>query len=467
MSEPTGTLADALLKANVSELLCVTQDDVHLRSSSGQTMSGADIPAKSTIEIDTPTVRAQLQRAHPLIDRWVSRKMSISATLELMLEYTTRLIRIIHNHQPVFALLETGSPHHLFSYCLDIALQYNSIPVYYLYGNVFDGRCVVFLGNEKHAHFSSSSYSAEPSIASYVDEVQGRARYTPADSIKSLAPARHQWLTFALLLKLRQTASRFVRSLRDPSHDFSSNIIALRLPRIGLLETLQILRAHEAYQRLLGSDSQFDLSQVRPDDIVYVGHMLPESTSFPECPDYPGEADILIDLRNRFPDTTLYYREHPAISLYSEYGHIHLQGLHKSPSFYRQLQRLGVRIIPQTLHISTIRERECLFVTKTGRVAVENSVLGIPTLVYGYPFYGRDLPLTLHIAELPAKASVHDVKASVNVPDAVQAVKAHLVRMFSGSIANPGIGLGSNGDARPEFEADIVRLVAQLGSQSS
>jgi hypothetical protein len=464
MSEPTGTLAGALLKANVTELICITQDDVHVRSTAHETISGRDTLSAPSCEIDIPHIRSKLQMAYPLVDRWVSRSSSISSTLELMLEYTVDLINVIRSHPPDLALLETGSPHHLFSYCLDVALRYLRIPHYYLYGNAFDGRCIIFCGNEKQENVSSSCYSAETSVDHFIAQVRQQSNYTPEDSTKSLAPTLHRSLPFALCLKFRHLMSHFVRSLTNSSNHPSRNI-ALQLPRVGFFDTVRIFQSHHAYQQLIGASKSFDPSEVQSSDIVYVGHMLPESTSFPESPHYPGEADVLMDLRARFPGTRLFYREHPAISLYSENGHIHLQGLHKSPEFYRQLQRLGVTIIPHTLHISGIRNRGCLFVTKTGRVAVENSVLGIPTVIYGYPFYGRDLPTAMHITDLPARMSVENIKSLATSGATADAVRAHLIALFSGSIANPGIGLGSNAKARPEHEADLVRLVSQLAEK--
>ena len=465
MSRPDGSLAEALLKSDVSALICVTQGDVHLRTAAG-TVSGSAIALPGHIDIDIPAIKAELLKAYPLIDRWVGRKQSISTTLELMLEYTTALIQIIGNHPPRFAVLETGAPHHLFSYCLDAALKYLGVPAYYLYGNAFDGRCLVVNGNEKTTLVKVSDYSAQAVIDGYIDQVQRNATYVPEDSTKSLAPLLHNWRPYAVYLYLKQVAAKRYGRLKSAAPDSHTSTISLRLPYVGLWELLGILNAHRQYRRLMDSSGAFPASRIQAGDVVYVGHMVPEATSFPECPDYPGEIDVLIDLKNRFPDAKVFYREHPAIAIYAEFGHIHFQGLHKCPSFYQQLSRLGIEVISPGMHISKIRERGCLFATKTGRVAVENSVLGIPTLLYGFPFYGRDLPLTFHVRQLSARLAVQDIKAlAAEVADPVAAVRSHLVTMFSGSIENPGIGLGSDASVRPRFEANLVRLVQRLGAE--
>lgn len=459
MSGPEGSLAKALLKSAVSALVCVTEGDVFLCTDDRHVISGGAITLPMQLAIDVPAIRTQLLKAYPLIDRWVAQRQSVSSTIEHMLQYTVSLIQITGNYMPRYAILETGAPHHLFSYCLDAALRYLNIPIYYLYGNAFDGRCLVVNGNEKHAFVPVSDYSAEKVVDDYIKQIQTNAMFTPADSSKSLAPFLHKSQLYAISLYLRHSVSK----LRNRTRGGNGTEIALNLPYVGLGDLLGILHAHRQYQNLLGKSAVFDVGTIQEEDVVYVGHMVPEATSFPESPDYPGEIDVLLDLKNRFPEAKIFYREHPAIALYAEFGHIHFQGLHKCPSFLRQLEKLGIALIPPSIHISKIRECGCLFATKTGRVAVENSVLGIPTLLYGFPFYGRDLPLAFHITKLLPKQSVQHIKTlAAAVIDPLHEVRMHLVANFSGSIENPGIGLGTDTNARPLFDASLVRLVRQL-----
>lgn len=466
MSDPQGSLADGMLQSDISALLCVTQDNVHLRTRADGIVSGQQISRPQTIDMDLPALKAQLLKAYPLIDRWVSKRQSISTTLELLLEYTASLIQLIGNHRPHCAVLETGAPHHLFSYSLDVALNYLGIPIYYLYGNAFDGRCIVFNGNEKKSRLQVSTYSAQSVIDSYIDQVKRNATYIPADSSKSLSPYLHKWALYALYLRLRHSAASCYNRLKSAGQSQKPGAIKLSLPYVGLWQLLSILRAHKTYLELLAAQDPFDVASIQENDIVYVGHMVPEATSCPESPDYPDELDVLLDLKHRFPEARIFYREHPAIALYSEFGHIHFQGLHKCPSFHAQLSRLGIGIIPPSMHISKIRARSCLFATKTGRVAVENSILGITTLIYGYPFYGRQLPHAQCIDTLPPHTPVREVKARTAISDPALAVSAHLVEMFSGSIENPGIGLGPNSNVRSLFDADLMKLVKLLTTQA-
>lgn len=463
MSEPDGSLADLLLKSDVSTLICVTQDDVHLRFGSGGGVSGVNIDCPQKIEIDVPAIKQQLLKAYPLIDRWVSRNQSVSTSLGLLLEYTVSLIQIIGNYSPRVAVLETGAPHHLFSYCLDVALNYLNIKHYYLYGNAYDGRCVVFEGNDKRDVVRIPGYSAERAVEDYINEVQRSATYTPGDTSRAIAVSLHKWLPYAVYLHFRHMAAKCRLDLRERRLHSNASQINLRMPHVGLFEGVSILNEHRKYLKIINARGDFQLGQIQSSDIVYVGHMQPEATSCPEAPDYPDEIDVLVDLKNRFPDSKIYYREHPAIELFSQYGDVHFQGLHKCPSFYQLLVNLGIEVVPHSIHISKIRNRGCLFATKTGRVAVENSVLGIPTIIYGYPFYGVDLPLAFHISKLPARSTVQSIKGiAASTPDPVSAVKRYLITMFSGSIENPGIGLSPNPGVRPAFEINFVRLINHL-----
>jgi len=464
ISEPTGSLANLLLKSDVNSLICVTPNDVHLRSVPSGVISGINISCPQQIKIRVPEIKEHLLKAYPLIDRWVNSSQSISTSVGLLLEYTVSLIQIIGNHPPRVAILETGAPHHLFTYCLDVALNYLGIKTYYLYGNVFDGRCLVVEGIEKKTVIRISNYSAESVITEYIKKIKNNVTYTPEDSTRSISPFLHQSSLYAVHLHLRHLIAKFRRRLIGCRLPEVSSKINLKLPLFGFFDAVKIFRAHKKYKKLLITQEHFQVSQIQPDDIVYVGHMLPEATSFPEAHNYPDEIDVLIDLKNRFPDSNVYYREHPAIGIFSEFGYVHFQGIHKCSAFYQQLGSLGVGLVPPSMHISKIRDQGCLFATKTGRVAVENSILGIPTILYGFPFYGIDLPLTFHINNLPSKSTVQHIKdlvASILDPDL--AVKKSLTEMFSGSIENPAMGLGvPNPTARPAFEISFLRLVKRL-----
>lgn len=464
MSEPRGSLADKIFELDVDALLCVTPDNVHLRTPSSGIVSGEAIEAPNPINTDLPAIKEQLLKAYPLIDRWVSKKQSVSSTIELMLEYTSRLIRVISNHRPHCGVLETGAPHHLFSYCLDVALNYLRIPVYYLYGNAIDGRCTIVKGIEKISTVAVTDYSAANAVNDLISQVQREASYTPLDSLESLAPSWHAQPVSAIYLRLRQAASRCYRRFRNQvDRSLQADPINLCLPPITLWELFWIIKAHYEYLRLIRAQEKFDTSQIESDDIVYVGHMMPEATSFPDSRDYPGEIDVLQDLKNRFPSSKIFYREHPAISIYSEFGHIHLQGLHKSPGFYQQLSRLGIELIEPSIHISELRETGCVFATKTGRVAIENSILGIPTIIYGFPFYGREMPFAIAIDKLDMVTDIHQLSLNMKLSGhPAQVVGEYLKNRFSGSVPNPGIGLIKKPEARPEFEEKVVQFISTL-----
>ena len=468
MSEPNRSLADLLIKSDVSALICVTEDDVHIRSSPKGVVSGVNINCSQPIEVDIPKLKAQILQAYPLIDRWVSRNQSISTSIGLLLEYTVDLIQIIGNNSPRFAVLETGAPHHLFTYCVDVALNYLKIKVYYLYGNAFDGRCLIVEGIQKKTMVHLTDYTAGRVIDDYVSRIQQSVTYTPQDSRDSLDPVLHKSRVYVIFRHLRFMFAQF--RLRFKKQQFYSDVrkINLKLPFIGFFQLISIMSEQRKYLAMLKAAGIFDLSQIQPDDVVYVGHMLPEATRFPESPNYPDEIDVLIDLKSRFPQSKIFYREHPAIKIFSEFGHIHFQGLHKNSAFYREMERIGVAVIPNSLHISDIRDRRCLFATKTGRVAVENSVLGIPTIVYGFPFYGVSLPLTSHVSSLTSHCSVESIKNEARVVvNPVELVQSYLVPIFSGSIVNPGISVAGNPNMRAEFELTFVRLIEQLAIETA
>ena len=122
--------------------------------------------------------------------------------------------------------------------------------------------------------------------------------------------------------------------------------------------------------------------------------------------------------------------------------------------------------MPHSIHISKIRDRGCIFATKTGRVAIENSVLGIPTILYGYPFYGIGLPLTFHVSKLPSKLTCGNIHSSTDLTlNPELAVKNYLTDKFSGSIENPGISIERDASATPIFENDFRLLLKKISME--
>jgi hypothetical protein len=463
ISDPQNSLADLLLESGFQSLISVTPDDVYLRCKSGLVQSGIEINCPLKIEVNIPKIKEHLLMAYPLIDRWVSHSQSVSTTIGLMLEYTISLIQIIGNYVPHFALLETGAPHHLETYCLDVALNYLNIKTYYLYGNAFDGRCLVVKGVQKELVMHITNYDAGMVIRDYVKQVKNNALYVPPDSFKSLLPQLHHSLVYAIYLHARFLIHKLRHQLFGGEAFKSPSSIRLRPKSFTIFEALITLRKHNKYKKILRSRVNFQPSQLGTNDIVYIGHMLPEATNFPESLYYPDEIDVLIDLKYRFPESKIYYREHPAIEIYSEFGQIHFQGLHKNLVFYDQLNSIGIDVIPHSMHISEIRKSGCLFATKTGRVAVENSILGIQTIIYGYPFYGLNLPLTHHVSKLPSQTSCGEVKdLPISLLNVEEDLIDYLTKRFSGSIANPGISLHPNPDDMPAFKSDFISLVKYL-----
>lgn len=308
-----------------------------------------------------------------------------------------------------------------------------------------------------------TGYDATAVISEYIDSVRNNAKYIPADSTNSISAFSHKSALFALYLHARNNLSRLKKQYFERALNSSSARIEFKFPRIGFFQLFSILLAQIKYQKLIRSPSRIRPNCIQSNDVVYVGHMLPEATSFPESPNFPDEVDVLVDLKNRFPKSKIFYREHPAINIFSEFGHVHYQGLHKCPSFYEQLKVLDIGIIPANFHISELRERRCLFATKTGRVAIENSILGVQTIIYGNPFYGHDIPLTIPVLTLPSITSVEYIRSKVvEHTSGERGIKDSLVERFSGSIENPGISVSVEDASRVNFNVDFLKLVKHL-----
>ncbi|MBM9589058.1 hypothetical protein JWG41_01265 [Leptospira sp. 201903075] len=460
LSKPNSSLVQSLLKNQTSKVICVNEDNLYLCSQvevvQGMQLFGSEEPA-----IDIPKVRAALLTAYPLIDRWISHDQSFSTTIGSMLDYTCKLIWLFLKEKPKLALLETGAPHHLFTYCLDVALEYTKVKTIYLYGNSLDERCLVFEEKNKTKLHKITDYDSTPAVDEYIDKVLKNKNFIPKDSINSLAPYRHRSLFYPLILHSIELLKSFLIKIRGfATQKPTLQPVSLQWPKIGLRELYAMLKKQSYYRKLLANTEKDVSDRISSEDIVYVGHMVPEATSFPESVYYPDEIDVLLDLKFRFPKSKVFYREHPAINIYSEFGHIHLQGLYKNKSFYQFLELNGIGFIPPSEHILKIREKGCLFATKTGRVAIENSLLSFQTILYGFPFYGNTLPGCIHISEIPKSIDVHSLKLRIKKQgQSVPKIRKYLIDHFSGSILNPGISIAAKQTNRENFETQVIALI--------
>jgi len=113
MAKPNTAIVDSLVQTHFDEVICVNEDDVHIRFQSGDITSGSNIILRLPVEIDVVSIKKEILAAYPLIDRWVSYKKSLSTSVGELLDYTVSLIKVIGSYRPDFAILETGVPHHL------------------------------------------------------------------------------------------------------------------------------------------------------------------------------------------------------------------------------------------------------------------------------------------------------------------------------------------------------------------
>lgn len=459
ISTPNSQLVQTLLQNNIAKVICVNEQEVYFASKDGVTKENS-FENKIKLDVSIPNIRAELVKAYPLFDRWISKSISFSSIVETCTIYTAALMNVIEREKVGFAILETGAPHHIFTYCLHVALKLTSRPNYYLYVNAIDQRLIVTEGIEKFDIIPITSYDATDEINQYIDDILNTCEYVPKDSQNTLAERKHNTPLYSIYLQCKHSLS----GLRK--HNTLKNKFRLNYKNISILENIALINKQKKYRSWLKSTSaKHEIELLGPEDIVYVGHMLPEATSFPDSIDYPGEIDVLLDLKLRFPRSRIFYREHPAINVFAEFGHIHYQGLHKNQEFYEDLQTLGILLVSNSTHMNELREKKCLFATKTGRVAIENSALGLHTIIYGYPFYGTKMPLTTHVTNVPFGVNASDFNKKSSNSNQITALRKYLIDRFSHSIANPGIGMVTC-NSTDEYKNSLGTLVSTLSSAS-
>jgi hypothetical protein len=151
---------------------------------------------------------------------------------------------------------------------------------------------------------------------------------------------------------------------------------------------IELVHAWNRRQRrkaLLVAFNSRKISQwVDRDFVFFPLHYEPERTTVPEGGKYFSQFDALTQLRRLVPlDIPIIVKEH-----YSQFSDT-LQGhIGRSPNFYRALMALkNVLLIDTQEDTVALIRHSSLVAVITGTVGFEAATMGIPTLVFGHPWY--------------------------------------------------------------------------------
>jgi len=136
--------------------------------------------------------------------------------------------------------------------------------------------------------------------------------------------------------------------------------------------------------------------------LLVVAHFQPEATSFPEGGDLNNHIDIVVKLRTLGYTAPILYKEHIGSTHYfAPIVHQTRVGMCRSVFYYQKLEELGCIFVGPRVPIPRDPNMNERFVpvSITGTIALERSILGLRTIITGYPWY-RGLPGTMNLSSI-------------------------------------------------------------------
>ncbi len=324
-------------------------------------------------------------------------------SMELVLRSTTLSILAIAEKMSAAQInkcvLGTAASHHLSTLMLEIACQISGIEQIFEY-YIFENR-VLPLRQSKSIKDRSpvGGMISNYSFAGHL-ETWARLGYSAINHENSSNASKNFYVAFLLICVRRFRNALWRIRLRGIKHPMEQRE---RLKSFGLRRDLQILsrqkRAMITLNRFIQSDDQN--IAIKPGNshpyFLIMAHFQPEATSFPEGGDWHNFLDIVVELRKKFPDLPILYKEHPASFYFSFLSRNSNVGIMRSPSYYKLLRQLGCVFVGETN--CNIQGPLAIPVTISGSITLERSLQGLSTVVMGEPWY-KGIPGMLRLEDI-------------------------------------------------------------------
>lgn len=324
-------------------------------------------------------------------------------SMELVLRSTTLSILAIAEKMSDArinkCILGTAASHHLSTLMLEIACQISGIEQIFEY-YIFENRVLPLRQSRSIVDRSPvGELISNYSFAGHL-ETWARLGYSAGNHENSSKSSKNFYFAFLLICVRRfRNALWRIRS-RGIKHPMEQQE---RLKSFGLRRDLQILsrqrRAMITLNRFIQSDVQNILLKPggsRPYFLI-MAHFQPEATSFPEGGDWHNFLDIVVELRKKFPELPILYKEHPASFYFSFLSRNSNVGIMRSPIYYKLLRQLGCVFVGETN--CNIQGPLAIPVTISGSITLERSLQGLSTVVMGEPWY-KGIPGMLRLGEV-------------------------------------------------------------------
>lgn len=429
-----------------------------------------------TPENDPVRLLSVFKEWSPVWSRWVAHADQYELLYREAFIYVSHIRAALRALEIKHAVFHTGLSHHIDSSLLEIACADAQVLQTFLYANTVDGRLLPLRqarSSEDRRPLGAvvSEHQASDGLRLFRENTLAR-RPPPIgffDGWLLRSPLMAVLDGYYLVVRRRLSRlRRFASGRRSATAEFLD-----QFPELGPREFRRLIAGQKkalAYleRKLVRGPLNDALVNLPEPAILLAAHYQPEASSFPEGGGFHNHLDLVIKLRGLGYSGPILYKEHLGSTHYV-YPIIHQTrvGMARSLSYYRRLEELGcIFVDPRTpVPIEPSVNDKFVPMTITGSIALERSLLGLKTIVAGYPWY-RGLPATASLFDLESLATIGDSMLGVDSAEAEEAF-AYMDQMLSKrTIINaPGIGAGdalTDAASKARFARELHALLEQL-----
>jgi hypothetical protein len=355
-------------------------------------ISGKEIATIATPEMyfldSTPELIEKFRLIVPVFARHFDDLPRIELFIRELSSQTIALANALKKEGVTLVYLNTGASHWIESFIVQFACETASLPQIFPYPTIFQSRILPLIqfdgiGSRRLLGLKVSNKKTEE-IIDY---------QTPSMRLATLAAPKGfttDKLPVAYLLAIGYSTKRNLRQIRSWRLKSRSNYFRASSTSHGLAKTLQLLKSHKDainfYQSEIGHSQKhtdeevFLKSELLP--IVIYAHFQPEATTFPEGGMFSDQIEMVSFIRGSGFKGHIFYKEHPNMfSLSGKYSN--KGGVARSKNYYKQLKSLGVQFLNNDKEFDFPH----IAATISGSVALERSLDGLETIVFGMPWF--------------------------------------------------------------------------------
>ena len=358
-------------------------------------------------------VRKSLDFWSPVIERWCGNLNQYKLIRDKIVFDVCALASVIEKFEIKNVVFHTGVPHHIDSLIVSLACELMSVKQIFLYSNVIDGSIIPLLQTGDIStriiarHIKIRNKNQEVILKKFVDNIFQKKNPYNLNEIKKIYTS----FIFSIFALIRQKLKFFLRIWLCSLGLLSKEMCPQKkdFDDYSFLSYLRMLYSQKKfikiYKKKLVNTQSVHANVVK---LVIFSSLQPEASSFPEGLHFSSFIDICLALKSKGYKEKILYKEHKDnFTFYNPIVGVSRSGLFRNPEYLSMLQTLGCEFISEKFSdfLNINSAKNYLPVTISGTIALERSLLGLRTLVFGHPWFS-EMPGIIKFSELESLVEI-------------------------------------------------------------